>query len=323
MSPLTPALANPDDAATLVEDRVASRQGMSVVRIGDGEGVMLSRPKLAHRRERAYLTTHFGESISQQRLDALAERLDAAVHGAAIVGIRGDVQAADYPEDLSAQDDEQLVTWARTHLALRSEERQNLDPDSARRLILLGRWLKSFEPAEGVTLTSAWIHFVWLESGFLARLARRLPGIGLVSGRPELVPVFEGAGIDVTFHAVPLKHLERTDAWTPHFPDRYDELLETLQPAFPGQVFFVGAGLCGKVYCDVIARRGGIALDIGAVCDAWLGIASRPRVARHRWGQDAVPQHLLLKHQLENHPPREGRHRPVPPTVRGVDDLDR
>ncbi len=77
-----------------------------------------------------------------------------------------------------------------------------------------------------------------------------------------------------------------------------DHLLEELEPAFPGQVFFVGAGICGKVYCDVIARRGGIALDIGAVCDAWLGIPTRPRVARHRWGQDAVPGHLLLEHQL-------------------------
>ena len=106
------------------------------------------------------------------------------------------------------------------------------------------------------------------------------------------------AGTFVT-DPVPLRFLRRDGDWSPHFPDRFDELLDSLQPAFPGQLFFVGAGICGKVYCDVIARRGGIALDVGAACDAWLGIPSRPRVARSRWGQDSVPEHLLLRHQFQ------------------------
>jgi hypothetical protein len=158
--------------------------------------------------------------------------------------------------------------------------------------------MASFDWPPGAVQTSAWRHFDWLESGFLVDLALRQGRIGLVTGRRRLAPLFRAAGIEVDEWRVPLRYLRRREHWTPHFPERFDRLLDTLAPAFPGQVFFVGAGICGKVYCDVIARRGGVAIDIGAVCDAWLGIVTRPLVAETRWGQDSVPAHLLLDRQL-------------------------
>jgi len=36
-----------------------------------------------------------------------------------------------------------------------------------------------------------------------------------------------------------------------------------------GRVYLVGAGILGKMYCDVIKQRGGVAIDIGAVIDGW------------------------------------------------------
>ncbi len=298
MNPVQPPLSSADRAAERVLDAITGDRGFSMLRLGDGEGVILSRPDLADPWTRAYLATHFGERLSQARVDALGDQLRQAVRRASLVGVRPDVRSKTAHPNVAELGERELVAWARSNLALREEERESLDPDSARRLILLGRWMERFDWPDQALLTSAWIHFDWLESGFLARLALSRPQIGLVTGRPQLADVFSAAGIDVTSHTVPLRHLRRGDDWTPHFPDRYDQLLEELEPAFFGQVFFVGAGICGKVYCDVIARRGGIALDIGAVCDAWLGIPTRPRVARHRWGQDAVPGHLLLEHQL-------------------------
>ena len=290
-------------AADRIRSRIGERRGASLLRLGDGEGVLLSRAANPDPRLDAYLATHFGPGIEHRRLHALSERLVSAIGAADLIGIRNDVlvdgQVLEFPAaplDLSPRS---LTDWARLHLALRPEERDSLDPDSALRLVLLGGWMKTFEWPDDTLLTSAWIHFDWLESGFLADLALGQSRIGLVTGRPELAPIFRAAGVEVDEWVVPLRHLRRDTAWTPHFPDRYDELLETLQPAFPGQLFFVGAGICGKVYCDVIARRGGVAIDIGAVCDAWLGIATRPRVSRFRWGRDTVPAHLMLHHQLE------------------------
>lgn len=260
--------------------------------------MLLSRSANPDPRLDAYLATHFGPGAEDRCLHALSKRLRSAISAADLIGIRQDVQGTEFtaaPFDVSPRS---LTDWAKQNLALRPEERDSLDAESALRLILLGRWISAYDWPERTVLTSAWIHFDWLESGFLARLAVSQPSIGLVTGRPELARAFEAAGLTVYAHAVPLRHLRRDADWTPHFPDRYEELLDTLQPAFPGQVFFVGAGICGKVYCDVIAQRGGIALDIGAVCDTWLGLPTRPRVARHRWGQDTVPEHLLLENQL-------------------------
>ena len=269
---------------------------MSLMRLGDGEGVLLNRPD--NMGLQSYLATHFGDRPFPAQLDDLADRLALAIRRASVIGIRTDVFATSYPADVSGISDQQRVAWARENLSLRPEEKARLDPESAHRLILLGRWMAGFDWPEQALLTSAWIHFDWLESGFLADLAVRQGRIGLVTGRRRLAPVFRAAGVEVDEWTVPLRFMRRDADWTPHFPDRYEELLDTLTPAFPGQLFFVGAGICGKVYCDVIAERGGVALDIGAVCDAWLGIATRPRVSFERWGQEGVPGRLLLERQL-------------------------
>ena len=50
---------------------------------------------------------------------------------------------------------------------------------------------------------------------------------------------------------------------------------------FPGAVFLVGAGALGKIYCQWIKERGGIALDIGSMCDAWAEVG-RLRKSCHR-----------------------------------------
>jgi len=45
----------------------------------------------------------------------------------------------------------------------------------------------------------------------------------------------------------------------------------------PGAVFLVAGGLLGKLYCARVRQLGGIALDIGAIADAWMGYNTRGR----------------------------------------------
>lgn len=45
--------------------------------------------------------------------------------------------------------------------------------------------------------------------------------------------------------------------------------------AAPGILFLVGAGLFGKIYCDVARQAGAVAIDIGSVFDGWAGVQSR------------------------------------------------
>jgi hypothetical protein len=49
-----------------------------------------------------------------------------------------------------------------------------------------------------------------------------------------------------------------------------------------GELYLVAAGIFGKIYCDLIKRRGGIALDIGSVADIWMGVGTRTFTAAER-----------------------------------------
>jgi hypothetical protein len=62
----------------------------------------------------------------------------------------------------------------------------------------------------------------------------------------------------------------------PHYPIYCDWLTRVLETSSSNRLFLVGAGICGKIYCDAIQRAGGIAVDVGSIFDLWAGRFSRP-----------------------------------------------
>jgi len=52
-------------------------------------------------------------------------------------------------------------------------------------------------------------------------------------------------------------------------------LYKEIEVMYPGQLFLVAAGPLGKIYCQWVKERGGVALDFGSMADAWIGIDSR------------------------------------------------
>jgi hypothetical protein len=76
--------------------------------------------------------------------------------------------------------------------------------------------------------------------------------------------------------------------------------MNSLQVKFPGQLFLIGAGVWGKIYCNRIKSLGGIAIDVGAVCDVWINIPSRPAVLKSMYNHSGskTPDGLLLETQV-------------------------
>lgn len=63
----------------------------------------------------------------------------------------------------------------------------------------------------------------------------------------------------------------------PHYPDLYLDILKWIDSnPVKGRVCLIGAGGLGKYYCMRVKERGGIGLDIGALFDGWAGIKTRP-----------------------------------------------
>ncbi len=128
-------------------------------------------------------------------------------------------------------------------------------------------------------LTDAFVHSRLHEiSPHYASLLRGLAFVGVISPHPGLA---ERLGRFMTIAAwaeylVPGEGgLRSARGPARHFPDRYRQLLDELVVPHRGAVFLVAAGLLGKIYCNVIQQRGGIAIDIGSVSDAWMGLQTR------------------------------------------------
>lgn len=61
-----------------------------------------------------------------------------------------------------------------------------------------------------------------------------------------------------------------------HFPEQFNKVEWWLDRAqVSGHVCLVGAGVIGKIYCNWMRDRGGIAIDLGAVFDLWAGFSTR------------------------------------------------
>lgn len=277
---------------------INQRRPCSVIRLGDGEGVVLAKPSLSHPLLGPYLVSHFGPSVTQAQVDSLSLRLQEGCSRAFMVGVRPDILDNDVEDswfDLAPSDF--LERFLRS-FKLRPHERKSINYANSYRLALLNMVLANGLLTANTELTSAWCHFEWSRSGFLADLVHKESRIGLISRHRDLAGLIEKHGTEVDYYPIPARYIRSDSNWTPHYPDRFDQILNSMEVAFKGQVFLVGAGICGKVYCDEIALRGGIAIDIGSVCDSWLGVSSRPLVMQSMFETDTVPVELTLEYQL-------------------------
>ena len=232
-----------------VKRRLDQGTPCSVIRLGDGEGVVLGYPEITNRHDideyllRWIRTTDVSEADVRHLVDALR----AAVKDADIVGLPRPKQLVGrsyraVPEAIEAFDLRNPSTLL-THTALH-------------RLLqyaLLYRPL--LRNASFLGLISCRDIAERLQAMFNIR-ARKWYGV-----RGEDVTRFTEFPVDVP-----------GTVETIHYPDGYRELYETLEVPFPGALFLVGAGAFGKIYCHWIKQRGGVAIDVGSICDSWAGV---------------------------------------------------
>jgi hypothetical protein len=250
-----------------VEECVAQGREASFVRLGDGEGNLLGlglddHPALAAYCAREVSIMHFGApDVLLTAGPDLRRDFHIALQHAELIGLPGRFSL-------------------RFLLAMRD---QRLDLRAIYGVGAVFRYLQRFATdlsiSEKVGSSSAFHQ--QLLPHYRALVENR--DIGLVSCHRELVQGLQrrmGAR-SVDFYAVPrqAKIIDGDMTDTDHYPQRYRALLEELRSVRPGIVYFVAAGMPGKVYCEAIRSAGGIAVDIGATADIWAGVRSR------YWGQ--------------------------------------
>ena len=226
-------------------EHVARRRPMSVIRFNDGEGKLVGcGTHYAHAELMQMLDRWFADNrLTLEQLRRLQDAVIEATLNADVVGSPD----ADWPAE-----------FAKANAVLG-------DLAGDRRLATV---LVNFSQA-------------MLLDGFLTTLLHRIGFVGLVSARDVrgvVKHLFDPA--EIAWWRVPEQGIYSYQANLPrHFPESFDFLCSRIEVPFIGALFLVGAGPCGKVYCDVIKRRGGIAIDIGSVFDVWAGRLTRPEMS--------------------------------------------
>lgn len=247
----------------IVADHLYRKEPLSVIRLGAAEGSLLAAlydGNVDALRQR--LLAQFGHAdFAFSDVQALARQIRSAMQQADCLGL--DFQFG--------RDDLKKLENAMSH---------RINPVAG--IADLARHLDHIPFAARPRLFGHDINRHLIRSGGIYRLLDGLDQVTLVTSRsvaPALRALFD---LKVDEILVPeeqqfaLKTLDPDPDRIEHYPDRFNEVQAALRPARQGAVFLVGAGFCGKVYCNTIKERGGIAIDLGSIFDCWAGLVTRP-----------------------------------------------
>ena len=299
-------------AYSLILHASVSRRSFSFIRLGDGEGVLLSLAEDSPERDLQYLRQHIGPAAEDCEVRLrLKQRALRSIQSADLVGVRDDIVGVTFDKRTFSVEEQEFLVSFRANFKLRPPERQ-LAFAGARRIALLHRELSGLDFDGTHNFCSAWMHYRMHCSGLLFSLLKQHDRIGIISCRAEAPALLtEILGLQVAYHPIPDMYRKlSTRIGHAEYLDSLESILYKQLVEFPGMIFLVGGGLFGKTYCQLIKSQGGIALDVGSLLDAWVGIASRPTVyaAEHRDTprHNGVPVTLLLnKANVERRSPLE------------------
>ncbi|WP_172820910.1 hypothetical protein [Cyanobium sp. NIES-981] len=243
-----PTAADPHRLTQLQErlrQALRSRQGFALIRLGDGEGLFLS----GLRNDLGGATTNGtpidprltpqGHLLPEEYARLMAS-LCGAVERADVVGLPDLDQIAHGPRQMGT-----VLSGLGQHLTL------------ARLVAMRQRFVSG----------GAHLHLFLLHAGALLQpdLLEALHGVVGPVIPPGLEALAPGS------YVVP----GEKRYWTtqpggrpPHYPHYFERFAAWADTHVrPGRLFLVGAGILGKIYCDRIRERGGVALDLGSVLD--------------------------------------------------------
>lgn len=256
---------NVDALSSLLAERIARAEPFSWIRLGDGEARFLlhldrdlRRAIAEHEAEgmaRQIWHVWFGQditSIPERDLTELGQRLDRSIRDADLLGVT--------TVDRLIGDSTHYGFCAGLEVYL-----QRLLAPSTDRLFT--------DALAPITLNE--------RDPFLSSLLGKLDFLGVISPHADLGDRLQRKlGIpQVKHYEIPGEgRLERSQEFRnrdAHYPDVYQQMMAQIDVPRRGAVYLVAGGLLGKIYCDRIRELGGIALDIGAIADAWMGHNTR------------------------------------------------
>jgi len=256
---------------SLIRD-VEMRRPMSLVRLGDGEGNILfyggrfrQYPQLSELTADMVWKLMFGRFKGGfENWSKMYSGIKEAISGATYLGVHTYEQVSGAFKNL------------------RSADSRPIDIRGSVGVVAVWDWLWSQKENIGNEVTYVTCHVHKDILSFYTEIIRAAGNISLITCYEELLPKIQAqAGVvsdkDATY-LIPgqAANIKKTPEKL-HFPDRFNEIACDIDGEdLKGRLFFVGAGLAGKLYCEKIRRAGGMAIDVGSLMDVWMGLGVRP-----------------------------------------------
>jgi len=276
------SLISLEELTKCIENAVVMQQGYSFIRLGDGEGALLDLDLNSSLLDIKYLAEHFGDECSLNELLEVQNILKNSLEKADMVGVRDDVVNVTFP-NTPPTDKREFLNLFKNSFHLRKVDK-NICYNDAHRVALLHKSVTTFRFSKNTKYVSPFIGWEYYSSGALPHLLATQEKIAIVSSRKEIAKTMsEALGIDVIQYVIPDKHELQNKQSQRHYPTAYNKLIKSINVEFKGMIFIVAGGLVGKGYCQAIKSKGGVALDLGGVVDAWVGKLSRPAPLKERY----------------------------------------
>ena len=258
-----------DELKNVLADIIKKKEPFSMIRLGDGEGRILGYPVYYSDQEISHqvLTYQYGGKV----IPLLKSKYpNDTIFCAALKLKYGIIEAINNADILG------LPSW----LHFRTINENNLNPYFAQALCF----------TETTNLVSsqkiAYDHYIFRpfhENNLFHELFCDLETISIISHTDASELLKRNFGFrEVNHYSIP-GHQSFMKNDEPQYPNFYLNLLKEISVPHKGHVFLVCAGYLGKIYCDEIKKKGGIAIDIGAIFDAWTGIGRANETKNEQW----------------------------------------
>lgn len=240
----------------LIEAR-DNKKPFSMVRYGDGEGRILGYPLYYNDQEITHqvLTYQYGTAV----IPLLKNKYQDNFIFKGIMDLKyGIIEAARNADIIG------LPSWL--HFRYMDEKNKNA---------MLAQSLCHLELERFLGEKDIFDHYIFRKfqmDNYFNDLLNGVDFLGVVSHSNINELLQEKFNINEVIHYKIAGHQSFMKDNEPQYPDAYLRLISEIKVPYEGAMFIVAAGYLGKIYCNEIKKKGGMAIDIGAIFDAWTGI---------------------------------------------------
>lgn len=230
----------------------------SFIRLGDGEALVLRFPDHCTREDVDFILEFwFGEyrhNLTDQDIIIIRDLLIKSIKNADMIGI---------PSEKQKRDSKKGINWS-----------------------FIEKFLEENIDTTNKIICSHEIH-LWIQNNNYYKKLFYNQNCNVISCRDVVDGMkihFGAAEVSQIFIPEEVKYSSNKELVSKHFPDFFFDLVDDLKNISRGKQFFVGAGVLGKIYVDVIKSSGGRAADLGSAFDSWVNWDRRGSVKSNRSG---------------------------------------